>query len=94
VTELYQVTLGRSPSQADLTAWANLNLDRQTQALDILMSPESLGDIVQRSYQQLLGRAAGAPEIAYWTSRMQTGLTFGGFVQVLLDSSEFSSHVI
>jgi hypothetical protein len=94
VTELYQVTLGRSPSQADLTAWANLNLDRQTQALDILMSPESLGDIVQRSYQQLLGRTAGNAEIAYWTNRMQTGLTFGGFVQVLLDSGEFSSHVI
>ena len=94
ITELYQVALGRTPSQADLTAWANLNLDRQTQAMDIFMSQESLGDIVQRSYQQLLGRAAGSAEIAYWTSQMQSGLTFGGFIQDLLNSGEFASHVV
>jgi protocatechuate 3,4-dioxygenase beta subunit len=94
ITELYHVALGRTPSQADLTAWAGLNLDRQTQAMAIFMSQESLGDIVQRSYQQLLGRAAGSAEIAYWTSQMQSGVTFGGFIQDLLDSGEFASHVV
>jgi hypothetical protein len=94
VTELYKLALGRTPSQAEVTAWTSQNLDRQTLATDILMSQESLGNIVQRSYQELLGRTAGQAEIAYWTGRMQAGLTFGGLVQNLLDSGEFSSHVV
>jgi hypothetical protein len=87
------LALGRSPSAAELNGWLAANLDRTTLAMTILTSSESLADIVQRSYQTIFGRAPSSSEIAAWVGPMQSGLSFGGFIEDLLDSAEFNNRV-
>jgi hypothetical protein len=93
IVELYALALGRTPSQAEINEWASTNMPRQTMAGAILMSAESLGDIIQRSVQTILGRPATSAEIANWTAAMQSGVSFGIFIETLLDSAEYNTLV-
>jgi hypothetical protein len=93
ITQLYTVVLGRTPTAGEIAAWAGSGMSRFAIAATILTSQESLGDIVQRSYLTVLGRSPGANEVAMWTTGLQSGLDFGTYEQILLNSGEYIARV-
>jgi hypothetical protein len=94
INELYQLVDGRNATAAEQANWAPLASDRQTLAIDVLMSTDSLSNIVATTYQALLGRPADANEIAFRVSQLQNGWTFGNLVQDILNSTEFKNLVM
>lgn len=79
LTGVYQNLLGRAPGQADLSFWLGLLQAGSSQdsiVASIMASPEYRGKDGTRwlgqVYQNLLGRATGAADNAYWLNVLQT----------------------
>jgi hypothetical protein len=74
VEALYPLALGRSASAQDVTYWSgrlSAGLGRGTFAKQLLGSAEAARRTVLSVYDDLLGRAAGPAELAYWAPQVQ-----------------------
>jgi hypothetical protein len=70
VTAEYQQLLGRTPSQAELAAWAPVLTSEGPKGVaeEIVQSPEYRADFTQTLFIQDLHRAASASELAYFAN--------------------------
>lgn len=77
VRAVYADFVSRDPSDADLAHWKPraVTADQRAQLVRALAySSESLGAIVDRYYQDALGRPADAAGRQYWTDQLQRGV--------------------
>jgi hypothetical protein len=77
VTAAHLVFLGRSPTNAELSSLA-ASLDAGTRTRrqvisGLANSPEWIGAVVQRLYQDTLGRAGDPGGVRYWTNQLRSG---------------------
>jgi hypothetical protein len=99
VARTYQAALGRLPDTGGLRYWtgrsaAGVRLAQIAQTMST--SPEfvrrygglSNRGFVLQVYRNVLDREGDAPGVAYWTRRMDAGLTRGGLVAQFAQSSE------
>ncbi|HEU5152823.1 MAG TPA: PKD domain-containing protein, partial [Iamia sp.] len=72
VDGLYEVLLGRNPSNADRAYWLSVLTvgGRSTVARNILGSTESERRRVATAYQEMLGRPADPAGLTYWAGRL------------------------
>jgi SdrD B-like domain/Domain of unknown function (DUF4214) len=95
VVRLFDVALGRAPSPAELTAWNAYTGDRVSLALAIFTSDEALGDVVQRTFLEVLGRPAGPAEVASRVAQLKGGSAgFTAMINDLFTSGEYASHMV
>lgn len=76
VKAAYQDFLGRQPTAEELDWTATAiggGTNRSTVLRDLSRSPEYVSTIVQRFYQDTLGRTGGASEVAYWVNEIRSG---------------------
>src|SRR5262249_54558768 len=94
VTDLYQELLGRTPSAAERDAqkallegprFAALNAT----ALNFVRSDEARARVIAGYYQDFLGRAAGAGELADWVEAQRRGATPEQVLAAVLGSPEY-----
>jgi photosystem II stability/assembly factor-like uncharacterized protein len=95
IVQLYTQVLGRTthPSDAEVNYWVGL-IDQGVSigqiAYTFVHSPEYFAtNVIQPAYLRLLGRPADAEGIAFWTAKMQNGLTDQALEAGFVASDEF-----
>jgi hypothetical protein len=90
ITSLYQMYLGRAPSQADLNNWTAVNNQAGVAVVEqgIAHSSEARLDLVRGWYQTYLGRSASDAEALGWANNLQV-LTQEQALAAILGSQEF-----
>jgi hypothetical protein len=88
---VYGQFLRRSPSDYDLAYWTPI---LETQGPPVVVSgiansEEAAYSIVACGYQQLLGRSADLPGLAYWAGVVHGGLPIESFYAAMANSAEF-----
>jgi hypothetical protein len=77
-----------------LNACSNFQGDRTALARTIFTSTESLGNVVQRVFLQLLNRPAGAAEVSGRASQLRFGNAgFAAMIGDLFTSGEFAARL-
>ncbi len=100
VNRLYQMTLDRTPTQAEARDWVNRLLDRSFSGAQVaggfVFSAEYNrkntpdGSYVKMLYQTMLGREPRTDEVAFWTGYLDRGVTRGFVFQGFTGSVEFA----
>jgi hypothetical protein len=100
VTAVYHDVLNRAPDSGGLQHWTNL-LDQAQQAGTLASAVSSVAlqfdhsaeyyqnFVIKPDYLSLLGRAADADGLQYWTTQMQNGLTDQQLEAGFIASAEF-----
>ncbi len=99
ITRIYGAVLGRHPDASGRLYWAQarahgMSADAMVRAF--LASPERVlrmsetnnAAFIETLYQDVLGRSADAAGLAYWTQRLNGGLSREGIVLLFADSPE------
>ena len=94
VAALYNDSLGRIGSSAELDGWVNAlpTLGQAGVANGILRSPEALTHTVDTFYVNFLGRAAAGGEESGWVGSLEHGATEEVVLAGILGTPEFASH--
>jgi hypothetical protein len=89
---LFQTVLAKPLDENSRAYWGTKlaqGESRHDVALEILRSPDGLGQLVRVAYPQYLLRLAGTGDVSYWTSQLQTSVTDLAFYAKLLSSHEY-----
>jgi hypothetical protein len=94
---IFPIILQRPVDAGSLTYWADrwrAENDRWPRALDrlpyaLMQSNEYRRIQIRAAYLRILGRAADAPSLTYWTNKARSGWSYDRIEQALFNSSEF-----
>lgn len=104
VIELYIGTFNRAPDAPGLSFWVNqilesgLNINEVAEAMfaseEIAITypaDQSLDAFVEDVYQNVLGRSADGPGLAYWVSELANGLSRDKMIMAIIDGAKAAS---
>ncbi|HJT31483.1 MAG TPA: Ig-like domain-containing protein [Pirellulales bacterium] len=91
VERLYHDVLGRTGADADIMYWINTfpQGGRAQLATIFLNSNEYRTDVLNSTYQQMLGRPIDAGGLAFWLQQMQAGLPIESVITAIAGSGEY-----
>jgi hypothetical protein len=96
VQRLYADVLGRAAAQSEVDGWVRVlgaGADRGWVALGFLLSTEHLTTVVDRYYQDLLGRGIDPSGQQFWVTQIQSGVRVEAIVGSIIASDEYFARV-
>lgn len=104
VIELYIGTFNRAPDSPGLSFWVNqilesgLNINEVAEAMfaseevaTTYPADQTLEAFVEKIYQNVLGRSADGPGMAYWVSELSNGLSRDRMIMAIIDGAKAAS---
>ena len=90
INQYYVQNVGRQGEDAGLTDWASRVKNTGMSLADVSKGIRSSNEgVVYQGYKNLLQRAPDAPGAAYWTERLQSGVSPADFQKSLKESQEY-----